>query len=92
MLGDKRIWAAEDPFKSQTIKRLFKDAPEILEFWTDHFHECLDEDVRRDVKRILSEAREEGLTARHIQTLKNHATPSNFIGDGTLEDGVNYVG
>ena len=92
MLDDGKIYRSEDPLKSQTIKRLFKDAPEILEFWTDHFHECLDEDVRRDVKRILSEAREEGLSARHIQALKNHATPSNFIGDGALGDGVNYVG
>ena len=91
MLDDGKIYRSEDPFKSQTIKRLFKDAPDILGFWTEHFKECLDEGVRRDVKRILSEAREEGLTARHIQTLKNHATPSNFIGDGTLEDGVNYV-
>ena len=92
MLDDGKIYRSEDPFKSQTIKRLFKDAPEILGFWKDHFHECLDEDVRRDVKRILSEAREEGLTASHLSCLKGYATISNFIDDGSLDDGVNYVG
>ena len=91
MLDDK-IYRSSDPLKSQRIKQLFNDAEQILRFWTDHFHECLDADVRRDVKRILLEAREEGLSARHIQALKNHATPSNFIGDGSLQDGVNYVG
>lgn len=91
MLDDK-IYRSSDPLKSQRIKQLFADAPEILGFWTDHFHECLDAEVRRDVKRILLEAREEGLSARHIQALKNHATPSNFIGDGSLQDGVNFVG
>lgn len=90
MLDDK-IYRSSDPLKSQRIKQLFEDAPEILGFWTDHFHECLDAEVRRDVKRILLEAKSEGLSARHIQALKNHATPSNFIGDGSLHDGVNYV-
>ncbi len=90
MLDDK-IYRSSDPLKSQRIKQLFEDAPEILGFWTDHFHECLDAEVRRDVKRILLEAQSEGLSARHIQALKNHATPSNFIGDGSLQDGVNYV-
>ena len=91
MLDDK-IYRSSDPLKSQRIKQLFEDAPEILRFWSENFKHCLDANVRRDVKRILLEAREEGLTARHIQALKNHATPSNFIGDGTLGDGVNYVG
>ena len=92
MLDDGKIYRSEDPLKSQTIKRLFKDAPEILEFWKDHFQECLDEDVRRDVKRILLEAREEGLKASHLARLKGYASPANFIGDGCLQDGVNYVG
>jgi hypothetical protein len=88
---DDKIYRSSDPLKSQRIKQLFEDAPEILGFWTDHFHECLDAEVRRDVKRILLEAKSEGLSARHIQALKNHATPSNFIGDGSLPDGVNYI-
>jgi hypothetical protein len=91
VLDDGKIYRAEDPFKSARIKQLFADATDILGFWTEHFKECLDAEVRDDVKRILDEAREEGLSAGHIQALKNHATPSNFIGDGTLGDGVNYV-
>jgi hypothetical protein len=91
VLDDAKIYRAEDPFKSERIKQLFADAPEILGFWTDHFHECLDAEVRDDVKRILLEAKSEGLSAKHIQALKNHATPSNFIGDGTLGDGINYI-
>jgi hypothetical protein len=89
---DDKIYRSSDPLKSQRIKQLFADAPEILRFWSENFKDCLDANVRRDVKRILLEAREEGLTARHIQALKNHATPSNFIGDGSLEDGINYIG
>jgi len=92
VLDDGKIYRSEDPFKSQTIKRLFKDAPDILGFWTDHFHECLDAEVRDDVKRILLEARSEGLKASHLARLKGYASPANFIGDGTLGDGVNFVG
>ena len=57
MLDDAKIYRAEDPFKSERIKQLFADAPDILGFWTKHFHECLDAEVRDDVKRILLEAR-----------------------------------
>ena len=91
MLDDK-IYRSSDPLKSQRIKQLFADAPDILGFWTKHFHECLDAEVRDDVKRILDEAREEGLKASHLERLKGYASPANFIGDGCLEDGVNYIG
>jgi len=92
MLDDAKIYRTGDPLKAERIKKLFNDAEHILGFWTENFKDCLDEEVRDDVKRILDEAKKEGLKASHLERLKGYASPANFIGDGSLEDGVNYVG
>jgi len=92
VLDDGKIYRSEDPLKSSRIKQLFADAPDILGFWTDHFHECLDGEVKEAVKEILADAQSSGLTASHLSCLKGYATISNFIDDGSLDDGVNFVG
>ena len=92
MLDDAKIYRTGDPLKAERIKQLFNDEEHILGFWIENFKNCLDEEVRDDVKRILLEAREEGLKASHLERLKGYASPANFIGDGCLQDGVNYIG
>jgi hypothetical protein len=92
VLDDAKIYRTGDFLKAERIKQLFNDAEHILGFWSENFKHCLDNEVRADVKRILLEAREEGLKASHLARLKGYASPANFIGDGSLQDGVNYVG
>lgn len=92
MLDDGRIYRSGDLSKASAIKALFAQSEEILGFWTEHYRDCLDKDVRDLVAAILADAKANGLRASHLQSLKSFAVPSNFLSPNTLPDGVNFIG
>jgi hypothetical protein len=93
MLGDRKIYQAEDRTKGNDIREEFGQADEILTYWKDNFWKCQNMSVRRGVKRIFSELAANGnqLQASHIVALKAYRDAEAKAND-ILEDGENWCG
>ena len=93
MLGDRKIYQAEDRTKGNDIREAFGQADEILTYWKDNFWKCQNMSVRRGVKRIFSELAANGnqLQASHIVALKVYRDDEAKAND-ILEDGENWCG
>lgn len=75
-----KIYRAEDKSKGNRIRFYSEIENDVINFWKAHWNDCLDPDVRKEVKAMLEGRYEGAFTANEIAHLRLLIKSSNFVG------------
>lgn len=80
MIDTGKIYRAEDKTKGRSIRFYSEIENDVIEFWKAHWSDCLDDDVRSEVKAMIEGRRIGSFSANEVAHLKSLIKASNFVG------------
>ena len=80
MIDTGKIYRAEDKTKGRSIRLYSEIENDVIEFWKIHWSDCLDDDVRSEVKAMIEGRRIGSFSANEVAHLKSLIKSSNFVG------------